>query len=239
MSPLDFDPSAIPWNRYDAYREVVAHPADFAEERFTIPQLYDAARRSQILYRGWPFIFYHERFTQTYNDRVETIVDLSGLRPFVHFERWEIRQSGLFFHKQLMDEETYDQARRLGRILGFEMTVYHISEAIGSLWHLYEALGVPEDETVSLEFRYTGAKGRRVQVLDLRRGHIFTAQECMEDAVQRRREAPLSVWRSADAELAAEIAMEVFQRFGWLDASKEGILNLTREFLAKPQFGRA
>lgn len=239
MSPLDFDPDAIPWDQYDAYREVVAHPAEFGEERFDLPQLLDAARHSQILYRGWPFIFFDERFTKTYNDRVETVVDHSSFKPFAHFERWELHQSGLFYHKQLMDEETYEEARRLGRIISFEMTVYHISEAIGSLWHLYERLGMPDEETLYVEFRFTGSRGRQVQVLDMRRMSIFTAQECMEDVVQRRREAPLSVWRANDADIAAEIAVEVFQRFGWTNATKDGIIGLTQEFLAKPRFGRA
>ena len=220
MSPLDFDPDAIPWDEYDAYREVVARPAQFGEERFPLDTLWDASRRSQILFRGWPFIFFDDRYTKRYNKRVETVVDITELRPYAAFERWELHQSGLFFHKQLMDEETYEPYRSQGRIIGFETTVYHISEAIGSLWRLYVALGMPEDETLSIDFRYTGAKGRRVQTLDIGRGHIFTDQGCMEEVVERRRVAPLSIWRATDADIAAEIVAEVFHRFGWISANK-------------------
>ena len=239
MSPLDFDPDAILWDEYDAYREVIAHPAQFDEARFSLDTLWHVARRSQFLFRGWPFIFFDDRFTKRYNNRVETVVDVTGLRPYAHFERWELHQSGLFLHKELMDEETYEPARSQGKIIGFEMTVYHISEAIGSLWRLYGALGMPEDETLSIEFRYTDAKGRRVQVLDFGRGHIRGDQECMEEVVERRRLAPLSIWRATDADIAAEIAAEVFHRFGWISADKDVIRKITSDFLAKPRFGTA
>ena len=61
----------------------------------------------------------------------------------------------------------------------------------------------------------------------------------MEEVVERRRVAPLSIWRATDADIAAEIAAEVFHRFGWISANKDAILKVSREFLAKPRFGTA
>lgn len=230
------DVGSIPWDQYSAYREVTAHPKVFDKEQFTLDTLLKAARESEVLFRGWPFIFFDERFTRARGNRVETIVDVSDIRGHDHFETWQLWQSGLFFHRALMDEETYPKAVSRGKIIDFVMTVYHISEAIGSLWRLYAALGVEDSEVISIEFRYTDTNGRRVDTLDLNRAPIRTIHPCADDEVVRRREAPLATWRASDAEIAAQIAGEMLQRFGWIEPNQPTISKITHEFLAKPRF---
>lgn len=230
------DASSIPWKQYSAYREVTAHPEVFSEERFALDALWEAARRSEVLFRGWPFIFFEEGLTKPRGNSIETIVDITHIRGHDYFETWQLWQSGLFFHRAVMDEETYEGATRRGKIIDFAMTVYHIGEAIGSLWRLYTALGVEDSEAISIEFRYTGMKDRRVDTLDLNRASIPFAQPCADDEVVRRREASLEVWRASDAEIAAEIAIEVLQRFGWMQPNRAEISKITHEFLAKPRF---
>ncbi len=226
----------IPWDKYTAYREVTAHPALFEEERFTLDGLLDAARKSEVLFRGWPFIFSDERFTRPRSNRVETVVDVSDIRGHDYFETWQLWQSGLFFHRSLLDEATIPEAVQRGKVIDFVLTIYHICEAIGSLWRLYTALRVEDSEVISIEFRYTDAGGRRVDTLEPRRAPIRTAHSSADDEVMRRREAPLATWRTSDAEIAAQVATEVFQRFGWIEPNRAEISKITHEFLAKPQF---
>jgi hypothetical protein len=226
----------IPWDKYTAYREVTAHPAAFGEERFGLDTLRKAARQAEVLFRGWPFIFSDERFTRTRSNRVETIVDVSDIRGHDYFETWQLWQSGLFFHRSLMDEAADPDAVNRGKMIDFVMTVYHIGEAIGSLWRLYSALKVEDDEVITIEFRYTDAKDRRLETLDFGRAPIRTAQPCADVEVVRRREVPLSVWRASDAQITAEIAIEVFQRFGWIEPNRAEISKIANEFLAKPRF---
>ena len=226
----------IPWDKYTAYREVTAHPTVFSEERFDPDVLRKAARQAEVLFRGWPFIFFDERFMRLRANRIEAIIDVSGTRGHDSFETWQLWQSGLFFHRALMDEETYEAATKRGKIVDFAMTVYHISEAIGSLWRLYAALEIEDSEVISIEFRYTGAKGRRVDTLDLNRAPIPFVHPCADDEVTRKRETSLGTWRASDAEIAAEIAIEVLQRFGWMEPNRAEISKITHEFLAKPRF---
>lgn len=232
------EPELIPWSAYDAYREVIAHPGRFEEERFSLTDLRTAATKAEVLFRGWPFILVDSTRgrTKTKNDRIETELSLTHLTGYVSFERWELHQSGLFAHKVLMDEATMPVALARGKVLDFIETVYHVSEAIGSLWRLYVALGVPEDELVMIAVRYGGMLGRVVDVLDPRRASIFDTPPCAEPLIERHRELPLVEWRSADAQIAAEMSVEIFERAGWIKPNRPEIEKITREFIAAPRF---
>lgn len=232
------EPEPIPWSAYDAYREVTAHPGRFEKERFSLTDLRAAATKAEVLFRGWPFIFFDSTRgrTQTKNDRIETEVSLTHLTGYVSFERWELNQSGLFAHKVLMDEATMPAALSRGKVLDFIETVYHVSEAIGSLWRLYVALGVPEDELVTIAVRYSGMLGRVIDVLDPGRASIFAMAPCSETMIERSRELPLAEWRSADAQIAAEMSIEIFERAGWIEPNRPEIEKIAREFIAAPRF---
>jgi len=229
----------FPWTQYDAYREVTAYPTVYEKERFSPVTLLDAATKADVLFRGWPFIFVDSRQerTQVFNDRIATQIDLSQIRGHEYFERWELYQSGAFFHRALMEEETYPDAKRRGKIIDVTLTIYHVAEAIGSLWRLYDALHLPDEENIQIQFRYTGMAGRTMDILDPRRTPLFANQACAEPTVERSRRLPLGEWRASDARLAAEISVELFQRFGWLHANEEETHRIAHEFLARPRFG--
>jgi len=228
----------LPWMEHDAYREVTAYPETYDAERFSLRQLRSAAEKAMVLFRGWPFIFVDRdgRETRAYNSRVETEADHSSFRGYPSFERWELHQSGLFFHKILMDEDSHTGTRQQGKVIGFTFTIYHVAEAIGSLWRLYQALELPESELLSIEFRYTDMYTRKLETLDPRRASIWTSRPCNEPEVGRRRQLPLAEWRASDADIAAQILVELFERFGWDDPNLAVIQKMTHEFMAKPRF---
>lgn len=229
----------IPWDKYEGYREVTAYPEVFDEQRFGINALWSAARKADVLFRGWPFIFVDDRkgSTTVIGDSLETIVDLTDIRSHEHFETWQLRTSGLFFHRTLMDEETYPPALERGKMLDYIATIYHVSEAIGSLWRLFEALDVPDDESITMEFRYTGTAGRHLTSWDPRRVIFFrNSYVCKTQTVERRRRMSLGLWRATDWSVAAEVCCEIFQQFQWIDPNRDEVNRLTREFLSRVRF---
>jgi len=225
----------VDWQKYEGYREVTAYPSDFSENRFGIDLLWKATEKAEILYRGWPFIFVDRNRKETYviSDSIETVVDLTRVRGHEYFEMWKLRRSGLFFHRALMDEETYPRAVEQGKVLGLELTVYHISEAIGSLWHLYGELGVPSDEPLTINFAYKGVKDRNLVVLSPSRAGFMGVQICRSPQISFERCFPLGEWRASEEDIAIEISAEVFRQFQWIEPNITSIRELASELLAK------
>ncbi len=231
----------IPWNEYEGYREVTAYPATFDAKRFGRDALRDAATKAMVMFRGWPFIAVLDKSkvtdgTLVVGDGIETTIDRNRMGGNLHFEFWRLRQSGLFFHKSLMDEETYEAALKRGKMLDYTATVYHVSEAIGSLWRLYEALGVPDDEVINIEFRYTGMDGRHLGTWEPR--DLFFSKEyiCRSSAVDQRKAMSLGLWRAADAEHATDVCLQIFHEMQWLDADRDQIVRACREYLSEIRF---
>lgn len=225
----------VDWQKYEGYREVTAYPADFSENRFGIDLLRKSTEKAEILYRGWPFIFVDRNGKETYviGDSIKTVVDLTRVRQHEYFEMWQLRQSGLFFHRALMDEESYPHAVEQGKVLGLEPTVYHISEAIGSLWHLYSELGVPDDEPLTINFTYKGVKDRNLVVLSPSRMEFMGEQICRGSQISFERCFPLGEWRASELDIAIDISAEVFRQFQWVEPNIASIRELASELLAK------
>ena len=226
----------INWEKYEGYREVTAYPSEFSEDRFEITSLWQAAEKAEILFRGWPFIYVDRVKSDTYivGDGIRTMVELTDIRRYEFWEMWELKQSGLFFHKSLMDEETSPRAVEMGKVLSFELTVYHVSEAIGSLWRLYTELGIPDKELLTIKFTYKGVNGRQLVTLDPSRIGFRGRYDCRSEEVSRERSLPLDVWRSSEVNLATEISRELFQCFQWIDPdNKPTIKKLVSELLAR------
>ena len=225
----------VDWEKYEGYREVIAYPAEFSENRFGIETLWKAVQKAEILYRGWPFIFVdpNQEQTNVIEDSIVTVVDTTQVRGYEYFETWKLKRSGLFFHRALMDEETYPAATRQGKVLSLELTVYHISEAIGSLWHLYTELGIPDDELLTINFTYKGVKDRNLVVLSPSRMGFMRSQICRSPQISRERSLPLAEWRASEVDIATEISSEIFQQFQWIQPNLSSIRELASKTLAK------
>jgi len=225
----------VDWQKYEGYREVIAYPAEFSENRFARGMLWKAAEKAEILYRGWPFIFVDpdKRQTSVIGDGIETEVDITRIRGYEYFEMWKLKCSGLFFHRALMDEETYPPAVEKGKVLSFSFTVYHTSEAIGSLWHLYTELGVPNDELLTINFTYEGVKDRNLVFLGPKWAGFMGPQICRSAEISLERSLPLREWRASEVDIASEISSEIFQQFQWIEPNLSSIRDLASKALAK------
>lgn len=225
----------IDWQKYKSYREVTAYPEHFNDRRFEIKELCEATKKSDILYRGWPFIYFDNNLkdTNVIKDAIETIIDLSDIRGYEQFETWKIKRSGLFFHRALMDEETSPRAKNLGKVLDFDLTIWHISEAIGSLWHLYDALNVPDKEYITFNFTYTDVDNRKLVVLNPERVGFMMEQICYSPSISIERRLPLGEWRASDVDISTEISSEFFQNFQVIEPNLPAIKKLVSKILAK------
>ncbi len=120
-----------------------------------------------------------------------------------------------------------------GKVLGFELTIYHISKAIGSLWHLYRELDVPDDEVITINFIFLKAKDRNLVVLSPSRAGFMSRQVCRSPQISVERQLPLEEWQASEVDIALEISIEVFQQFQWIEPNLNSIRTLVSNLLAK------
>ncbi|MBI2886721.1 MAG: hypothetical protein HYY02_05890 [Chloroflexi bacterium] len=208
----------VDWSKYPAIRRTSAYPIPdvFNEKRFTVQQLREAASRAVILFRGWPFIYYnYDRATRVLGDGLETVVNQESREAEPpKIEQWNLLRSGAFLHRTVLRESYYPKAKGR-RVLDTTGTIYHTAEAIGSLWRLYEALAVPDQEDVTIEFVYEDTERRELKESEPGRGPFAREQLCYAPRVEVFRTLPLQIWRASDVQLAAEICLEIFQQFQW------------------------
>jgi len=235
--------STIDWTRYPTVRTTRAFPVPpaFDPKRFSHAQLHRAASGASILFRGWSFIVYSKGKpfnTHNISDGIETTIDAAGQRPGPTVEQWTLLRSGAFLHRILMREELDPRAedmRRDGRrVLNTMETIYHVAEAIGSLWRLYDGLGVPNEESVTVEFSYHDTEGRELVVLDPRRSPMVTKRLCYAPRVEVARTFALWLWKAGDVQAAVEICEELFEHFQW-EPGRQHLEDEIRPFLGKPR----
>ena len=234
--------SAIDWEKYRGYREVTAYPTAFEEGRFSLEALREAAPEGDVLFRGWPFIYVDPRGEATYvvGDALETVLSLGDVQGHDQFEMWQLRRSGLLFHRTLMPEQGDARIREQhGEVLDFIETIYHVSEAVASLWRVYTKLGVPEEEDMTFDFNYTGCSGRRLVILDPHRRGIHGNVISRADEVRASQTLPLREWRASDAQVASEMCAEIFQQFNWDQPNRAGIEKVVSDFIGKPVIATA
>ncbi len=231
----------IPWADYDGYREVVAFPATYDASRFSLAELRAASETAMVMFRGWPFIAVLPPSkigdgTLVAGDGLQTVIERNRMGGHDHFETWTLKRSGLFFHKSLMDEETYDRALSRGRMLNYTATIYHVSEAIGSLWRLYEALSVPDGEQIVIRVLYTGMLDRRLDDWERSFQAFPDTHVCRSEEVQIERSMSLGLWRASDAQVATDICIDIFQQLQAFDVSIARVADKSAQFLSEIRF---
>lgn len=147
----------------------------------------------------------------------------------------DLFRSGLVRHGTVMREQM-DPHGEGERLLDTTETIYHVAEAIGSLWRLYYALGVPEEEGVTIEFTYEDTKQRELVDLNQNRIGLPRGLVCDSPKIDVSETYPLYLWRASDAQISAEICLEIFQPFHW-KPSRRRIEDEIRPFLGRLPLG--
>lgn len=203
------------WPRYTGFREASWWPSDFSVQRFPLDVLEPAAQQAHILYRGWPFLWYHPSTSppRALQDGIEVI--LPTTLPYSrYFDYWQLRQSGLFYQYSLMHEDYQAEARGSDPYIDILETAIYVAEAIDCLGRMCDALGI-RDEDVTLRLRLLGVQGRP---LTTTRGLLNARYQTTLSEIRYAATRGVEEWTAGRVDLSAEITRELLLRFNWSDA---------------------
>lgn len=209
------------------YLETVFCPAGFDATRFAFDQLRDVAKKPDIEYRGWPFLYVSDDPDRVYvfGDALECSY---ALRSIGHdaYDFWRVYKSGLLFHKRLM----WEDAKAQGKSLSFVGLVYHLAEAVDALVRLYTSLGIPSDEEVTARFRTTDAKDRMLRSFEPDRG-LRGGLVSRAPVVDVRHGAALAEWRAGVRDHAVSMAKDVLAQFNWVESGPRVLRDIVNKLL--------
>ena len=193
------------------YREVIIYPEHYAEDRFSLSTLREMAENACVNYTGWPLIFIsRNRPDVTYNvaDGIESVLTAEN-----DIQYWRLYNSGLFFAKEIPVEDKWKRAKRESLILDFSWTCQYAAMAVDCAAKLFEN-NVQEDESLTLIFRITGLRGKKIDSLGDRRFFNDYLESRVDELVYKKKRTFIE-WKTGAVEYALEISKYIFERFNW------------------------
>jgi hypothetical protein len=195
-----------------------SYPSLYLEHRFSVNDLKRAAEAASISLVRAPFLRLegdgHEKPVVMDNG---LHVCRSQALPCVE---WDLLRSGALSHRMGLEEDAKPSA---GDLLDPHATFWHTGAATASIWRLYGALGIPEDESVTIRFTYDGMMGRSLGAPGPITGsdgnvHVLKCHTSTIEVAPRTQS--LTLWRATDVITAAEMCAEIFQHFQWPGTAK-------------------
>lgn len=201
-------PTELP--TFAGVREASWWPARFVEKRFPLDALPTVVQKAHVDYRGWPFLWYSPGHYDpvALQDGIECAVP--GISyPFTY---WQLRQSGLFYHREVMPEAriAYDKEND-SLSVDVQLTMVHVAEAIDCLVRMGEALGLASED-VTLRLCLVGVKGA---ALGTRRGLLTARYKTALPNVVHESTRSIEDWKAGKVDLGAEITRDLLLRFNW------------------------
>ncbi len=206
-----------PQRGYTGYRETSFRPGRFDPERFSLEQLRTAAHRGHVDFRGWPFLFISERrqdVTYSFQDGLESLIAFVDFGQNERADFWRFYQSGFFFHRTLMREESAQHRTGGKPVIYLWETVVHSTEAIVAMTRLYDGL-LEDVDALTLDLRILGSNGRRLTSDETFNRLLFGEHIARIPEVTVARTLSLAEWRAGIVDHAVEISKQVFLRFNW------------------------
>lgn len=219
---------AYPDKNYSGYRESSFYPSRFEEFRFSIDDLREAINRACVNFHGWPYLYWDENKTSvshTVQDGLETHLTTHSSGGNDRFDFWRLHQSGFFYHRVLMREESYAQLKDRPPFMELGDTARYVGEAIYSLAKIYEGL-IPDEDEINVRFRLLGVKGRALDTFDQDRMPFWNHCVCEIPQIVINQARSLAEWRTATVDLAVDICRDIFMRFNWLNPDLSYIRNI-------------
>ena len=133
------------------------HFALTGAERFTLPQLREAAEYAPIHTFGWPIgVFLHKDGIRPHPraDGIAAEIPREGRDAY---DYWALRRNGEFYWRGTLFEDD----RSEGQIF-FDTRIVRVTEALLYCGRLYTALGLDRQRVVTITVRHAGLKGRRI-----------------------------------------------------------------------------
>jgi hypothetical protein len=228
-------PELLDTIRNQGHWQVIIRPTTFNRER--IPRLstcWDMVRSSQVKLRGYRPNINDNHPTPNRGEWIESGADLGRF-----IEYWRLYKSGQFaLHDTYLEDRMelpwssseYERGRP-SRYLTIESVVYQLTELFefaARLWS-HDALR-GEDLTVSVIL--TDTEGRDLVYWEGFR-FLFGRYVCSEPDVRFERTIEYSSFVADPAGLALDVAIDIFERFNWLNPSTEILTELQKRLLER------
>lgn len=199
---------------------VIIRPTQFVKERVaTLAELRDIVPKCSVTLRGWDFPHVGDNRTPIQNglDWVQQSCDFAH-----HIELWRLYQSGQFvFYGALLDDwrdnspwgDPAPANWQAGQSLAIASALYTYTEIYEFAARL--ALSAVGSDDVVVDATLSGLEDRRLVVDEPRRVplhgvHVASIREFPSQRLYQRAELT-----AKPRELALELAIQLFERFGW------------------------
>jgi hypothetical protein len=217
------------------YFEASFFPKLFEESRFSFEQLWAAAERGNVDFRGWPFLYIHpstpER-TYAIQDGLETFVQTKDFGGDDLVDFWCLQQSGFFYQRTAMRPDSLSHRDGSTRcVMDFRAAALYVAEAIHCLTRLYDGLLNGDDE-VSLSLGLLGTNDR-VLISSGSFMPPWAEYTCRMPELIIERSRPVADWQAGIVDHAVEIAKDIYQRFNWLNPNLEAARSAIQKMFAR------
>ena len=196
-------------------------------------KLNDVAREAPIRTFGWPIALYLER--DEYRPKVlkDGIVaeiktndrDLNGKHRAWTYDYWTIRTDGSFY----LAKSLFENTRKPTHIF-FDTRIIRTTEVLMYALNLYSALGVPEDQRLTVKIRYSGINGKKLGAAGNRLIHDYRI--CHENDIEMEITASMKELSEEMSVCVGKLTAPLFELFDFFAVSQEvlyGIVNNYRK----------
>jgi hypothetical protein len=210
-----YDKNIYNESKYNGYREFWCYPSKYIQDRFTLSQLNSASRSADTDFRGWPFLYYgNNREDRPYaiEGGIEAKVRYVDFANQDRADYWQFRQSGLFYHRRLMWEESCGGKIPEQPLMLFPEPALHAAEGLHAMIKLFENLLDPNEE-MKVVIRVNGTQGR---MLISDSGPLSMQYISRTPSITFEKTRSLADWRAGLTDHALEITGFILERFNWL-----------------------
>jgi len=201
------------WPAFTSFREASWWPARFDATRFPLDALTPVVQKAHIRYHGWPFLWYDPGHFDpvALQDAIECVVPSSSA-PNHPFTYWQLRQSGLFYHREVTPEALHAYNNETSTpFVGIRLTTVYVAEAIDCMVRMEDALGIASED-VTLRLCLIGVQGA---ALHTGSGLLAPRYETALSDVVHESTRSIEDWTAGKVDLAAEIMRDLMLRFNW------------------------
>lgn len=220
---------------YTGYREACFFPGRFKRDLFTIEQLRAAAESAHVTLTGWPFLFINRNrkdVTYAIADGLETLIPTRDFRGNDRCDFWRFQQSGFFYQRTLMWEESArDRQGAKLHVADFDAVTAYTAEAIHCLARIYNGL-VEDDEDLTFVLCICGTQGRELTTFDTLKAW-WGEYSCRMPEIEVQQNHSMADWRAGTVDHAVEITKDVFLRFNWESPNVQAIRETIEKLFAR------
>jgi|SRR5918996_1037205 hypothetical protein len=207
---------------------VVMRPSSFAENRLSFEKARDLVLKSAVNLRSWKYPMFIEvpkrdGGIRIRSNSIECIIDHHIIKEF-----WRLYQSGQFFHRFSFREDwpDYDESNKRLDILNtlFRLTeIFRFASALSAGHNIF-------DRGTTVEIELSDLSNRTLSTVDPSRT-LSHEYECHEYSLKCIKDYSAEEIRGHSSELAIDCAVEIFNRFSWLNPDLVELLRMEQENL--------